>query len=594
MTRLRALFAVLAAVFGVLLGAACGGAQQMQITTNGWCSPVFVNVAGPVSVKCDGVDPAAVATLNKQLVSLKLSRHDALQQANEWAERYHRLEKELAHESDGSEMAKKAEQDLRAGNLEEAVALLKQLIATKDEPNLEKIARHYYETGLGLEMEFKTPEALHYLETAQRLEPDEPKYTLEYARALVKENRLNEAGKIFDVLVPKLHDLTTHDIQYGRLYTDASIDAGMLYTLQGDLDKARDTYNGAFASCLALGSLPTGAQCDLLTLTGILGNLGAVLLREERYGEAEKIFQAVYEKYEAASTSSTEYASEEASVLTYLGYAYAHENKTDEALGVLNMALAMQKFLLDQNNPDVIAGSAQTDLIVADLKTDMNNLEEAEPYYSHAAEKLRGLVKQDADAYSPGLERALYIWGRSEIAAKRYDQAGPVYEELVPLADRLSASNPSAYLEDLAVSYNALAQVRGAAHQTSEAEGFRKQCAATYRKMDRTPENLASLAVALEALAWDAGDAKDFDLAQTSIGESEQILRSLYTQDHAAYADRLGQALVFEAVLAKTTKGDCDAVTAKLNEATQISSAQVVAGAAQAIQSSCSVPKPNP
>jgi tetratricopeptide (TPR) repeat protein len=582
----------------VIAGAACaagsGAAQPAKIVTNGFCSPVFVNVSGPVSVKCEGVDPRAVDALNKQLVAMKLSRHEALEQANEWAERYHGLQKELEQEPDGSELAKKAEEALHQGNLDEAVALFKQLIATKDAPGLDNIARHYYEAGLSLEMDFKTPEALQYLETAQRVAPDEPKYTLEYAEALSRENRLADARAIFEKLVPQLHDLTAHDVnKYGRLYLEAAYAAGELYSQQGDLDKAIDAYNQAFGSCMALGSMPQGPLCDLTKLNGILASMGEVNLQRKNYPQAEQAFKMAYLQYQQADKSGGNYHREEASMLSYLGYVYVEEHNTEEAEHVLDMAMAMDRLVLDQKNPDVIADTAGTELIAASLESNIGQPDKADSYFSQAAEEYRGLVAQDPDAYTPRLEHALYAWSQTDLGAKRYAQAGAVCQEMLPIVEKLAAASPPDYLGDLADTYNAFAQIHSAANESAETVRYRKLCADTYRKMDQTPAHLASLATALIALAWDADDAKDIDLAHSSIDESEQIWRGLYKQDAAAYGDGLGEALVFQALLAQVTKGDCGVATVRLTEATQVSSSPIVVNAAQAIQAHCKAATPD-
>lgn len=592
MNRLLSRILVWLVIFCAACAAASGAAQQLQITTNGWCSPVFVNVSGPVSVKCEGVDPGAVAALNKQLAAMKLGRRDALQQANEWAERYRGLQKELQKDSDDSEVAKKAEADLHEGNLEEAVALLKQLIATKDAQSLDNIARRNYETGLGLEMEFKTPEALQYLEAAQRIAPNEPKYSLEYAQALSKENRLAEARAIYEKLVPQLREMSRHHVEYGQLYLRTSGAAGELYSQQGDLDKATDAYNNAFADCMALGLLPQGPQCDMPTLSRIVASLGEVQLQRQNYIQAEEAFKMAYQQYQQADKNGGSYSREEASMLSYLGYVYVEEHNTEEAEHVLDMALDMDRFLLDQKNPDVIADTAGTELIAAALESSIGQPDKADSYFGHAAEEYRGLLVQDADAYTPELERALYAWGQTDLDAKRYTQADAAFEQLLPIVEKLAAASPSDYLDHLAVTYNALADIHSAANEYAEAARYRKQCADTYRKMDQTPEHLASLATTLAALSEDASSAKDFDQAQGSMDEAEQILRGLYKQDAAVYADQLGQVLLYQAMLTQLTKGNCDAVPARLAEATQISSSPLVVTAAQAIQTHCQAATP--
>jgi len=300
-----------------------------------------------------------------------------------------------------------------------------------------------------------------------------------------------------------------------------------------------------------------------------------------------------YQQYQEADKSGGNYHREEASMLSYLGYVYVEEHNTEEAEHVLDMAMAMDRLVLDQKNPDVIADTAATELIAAGLESSIGQPDKADSYFNLAAEEYRGLVAQDPDAYTPRLEHALYAWGQTDLDAKRYAQADAACQEMLPIVEKLAAASPSDYLGDLADTYNAFAQIRSAANEYAEAARYRKQCADTYRKMDQTPEHLASLATALIALAWDADDAKDIDLAHSSIDESEQIWRGLYKQDAAAYGDGLGEALVFQALLAQVTKGDCGVATARLTEATQVSSSPIVVNAAQAIQAHCKAATPD-
>ncbi len=567
--------------------AAAAPGQPLRISTSGWCSPVFVNVKGPVTVTCNGVDPQALAALNRQLDELKVDNQEKVQRANEWADRYRILLKKLKEESDGSEIARQAEQDLRQGNLDDAIALLKQLTAGKDKQNIDTAARDNYEAGLALEMEFKTPEALDYLEEARRLRPNEPEYELEYARALLSENRFDEAKAIYDHLLPKLAQMEKSDVKYAQVHMFANIDAGHLYTQMGDLDKGRDAFNQAFASCVALSLLPQGAMCDLVILTDILLRLGEVQLRLQRYSEAEAVFTQAFNTYKGASQDGSAYRREQAQTLSLLGYAYSQDNNPAEAERVLTTAYQIQFWLLDQKNPGIASETAQTALFLASLKSDQNRQDEAESYYGQAANTLRTLAQQDPDAYMPSLERALYEWGRTDLSAKALDKAAPVYEELLPIDLKMSAANPAEYLSNLATTYNSLALIRRAASKDEESLAFRRQCADTYRKMDPSPANRAAVAITLNALAWDEGDLQRYDDAQKDILEGEQILRDLNTSNPGAYGDRLAQNLVFQGMLLRVTKKDCAAVRAKLDEARQFSQSESIIGAADVLATNC-------
>ena len=107
----------------VLWGALPHAAVAQQIST-GWCSPNIANVTGPVTVNCIGVDPRALKRLNAQLGRQNVEIGAKIQQANEWAERYHELEKRLTETGDDTELSRQAAQYLKAGELEKAGAVL--------------------------------------------------------------------------------------------------------------------------------------------------------------------------------------------------------------------------------------------------------------------------------------------------------------------------------------------------------------------------------------------------------------------------------------------------------------------------------------
>ncbi len=562
-------------------------APVQRISTSGWCSPVFVNVSGPVTVNCIGVDPQANREMNRQLDSLKLGYKEKVRQANEWARKYKLLQKELDRESDGSALARLAEQALHAGDLDRAIALLKQLAGGPDKQNVDRAAAHAYELGLALELKFQTPEALTYLEQAQRYRPENTTYAAEYARALLKENRFAESEAIFTKTIARLEELRKKDyLTYAVPLMQAEMEVGTLYANTDRLDKAGDAYNSAFATCLTVGMFSNA--CSYADLTDILSELGGLLIRGERYQEAKGIYEQAFQQYKSVSKDGTAYMPEQARCLSYLGLIYQHLNEPAKAERALQMALSIQVLLLDQKKPANRADLAQTYLMDADFKSETNRLEKAESDFSSAAEILRELAHEDAEAYQPSLERALYSWGRVDLLAKKYREASTVYEELLPIAQELATRDPARYLEDVAVSWNSLATIRSDARQYAECLKFRQQAAEAFRKLAALNHaQLASLAATLTAVAWDALVMQDADLAQRSADESEQILRDFHRRDPAAYGEKFGQSLVIEAMVLKYRHADCADVKRKAAEATQVTSAPGVTSAAQVFIDAC-------
>ncbi|KAA6458178.1 hypothetical protein DYQ86_19850 [Acidobacteria bacterium AB60] len=571
----------------VVFSAMAPPAQPLDIHTSGWCSPVFVNVKGPVSVTCKGVDPQANAALNQQLSQMKTDYNARLAEANQWAERYHKLARELKQESSGSELARQAEQLLHQGKLDQAVTLLKQIHATQDKQNIDNAARHDYEIGLALEMEFKSHEALSYLEEAQQIRPNEPEYACEFARVLQRENRLPDAQAVYARILPKLEELEkTDSLKYERMHMLALQDAAGAYAAQGDFDKAQQADSQAFAKCMALGMLPQDPQCDVPTLSGIAADIGAVLLRQGQFEQAEQFFTTAFNNYKGATKDGMGYLREQAEMLTKLGMALEMQENFSEAERVLQMATSIEVLLLDRDQPDVKFETAATAGVLALVETSLGKLDAADHDYSRGTQILDELAQQEPDAYLPTLESMLFEWADGDARAERFDQAKPVLERVLPIDEKLAPANPDRFLDHLARTYLTLALIHERDHDNPECVRLRKLAVEAFRKADPSPDNLKALAMALTLLAWAATDGRQIELAQTSIGEGERILRKLQAQDSAAYSESLAQALVVHAMVLNGMH-DCDASARTLAEAVQLSSAEQIAGAARSVGAAC-------
>lgn len=113
--------------------------EQVQQSTQGWCSPAVSGTGGNVTIVCMGVDPRAMDRLNELLDKKDLELADKVRQAEEWARRYHALEDQLAElkaqpagPGDGGDLAGQAEAALSRGELDTAGALLDKSIAQQE------------------------------------------------------------------------------------------------------------------------------------------------------------------------------------------------------------------------------------------------------------------------------------------------------------------------------------------------------------------------------------------------------------------------------------------------------------------------------
>jgi tetratricopeptide (TPR) repeat protein len=575
----------------LLLAALAAGpdAQPPRISTSGWCSPVFVDVKGPVNVTCKGVDPRALAVLNRNLGDLKLNYKEKVAEANDWAERYHSLQDRLKEESIGSEMARQAEDDLSQGKLDEAVAVLKQLTATKDKENVDRSALHNYETGLALEMQFKTPDAIPYLEEAQQIRPHQPEYACEYARVLVRENRYADARAVYDRILPWLDDQGQKNFKFARVYMIALHDAAQVYSTQGDVDRAEEAENKAFFQCMALEALQettAGAQCNDATLFMIAAGLGTLEMQHGQLDRAERMFTQAFNVIKANSKNGTAYLPEQADLLTKLGLTFIGEEKYPDAQKTLSMAYSIQKLVLNRNDPDTRFNAAVIAAALGLVHFHQQDFDRGEDDFREAAESLRELALQDPEAYQPVLEHVLYQWAQGEYDAHRLEQARPLYEEVLPLLQKFAAADPAKYLSDLSATYGGLAVVHDQAKDYEESLRLIQLSVEASRKTEPTTDNLEMLGKSLCALTLIAKDAGQIDLAETSADESEQILRKLYGQNSQSYSDSFVQTLIAHGIVL-SAKHDCDGVSRRVTEATRISPSPKVTQVANSIQSDC-------
>jgi len=164
-------------------------------TTAGWCSPNIANVTGSVTVTCIGVDPRAQEKLNAELRFSKAEVAEKLRQANEWAERYHELEKRLANSEWQNELSRRAEQFLHEGELAKAGQVLDQILQN-DEKNVDRIAADHYNRALAFLLQFRPVDALPHLAKAYQYRPEHWGYGEVYGTVLLEQNDFGPAESV--------------------------------------------------------------------------------------------------------------------------------------------------------------------------------------------------------------------------------------------------------------------------------------------------------------------------------------------------------------------------------------------------------------
>jgi tetratricopeptide (TPR) repeat protein len=221
-------------------------------STGGWCSPAIANVVGNVTVNCIGVDPRALRRLNEQLTSKNIELGDKIREANEWADRYHELERRLANAGDDTELSHHAEEYLHAGELEKAGEILDQILA-KEEKEEDLIAANHYNRALVFELQFRPLDALPHLAKAYQYRPEELNYGQAYGRLLLEQNDYANAESVLRAVLDRGHQLVKSDpAAYQPDLVSTLNNLATLYTRTQRLKEAEAAYNEALDVCRQL------------------------------------------------------------------------------------------------------------------------------------------------------------------------------------------------------------------------------------------------------------------------------------------------------------------------------------------------------
>ena len=261
----------------VVLGASVTQAAtlpSMTQKTEGWCSPAVGHTQGDVTIICQGVDPKALQRLNELLDKKDLELQEKIREAEEWTRKYHELSQRLAEEGRDNALARQAEDLLKAGNLEEAGALLDRLIAS-GKAVVERVASNHFNHAQIFALQFKALEALPHYEQAYRYRPDNPEYAHAYALALQNQNRHAEAEVIYQANLKTLRQLaettpSTHlpDVA-GTLNNLAN-----LYSNTQRHQEAEEAYQDALTTYRQLAK--ANAPAYLPYVAGTLNNLAVL------------------------------------------------------------------------------------------------------------------------------------------------------------------------------------------------------------------------------------------------------------------------------------------------------------------------------
>ena len=567
--------------------------------TTGWCSPVIANVTGNVTVTCIGVDPRALKRLNALLVKKNEQLTEKIDEADQWATRYHELENRLSDAGDKVELSRQAAEYLHQGDLEKAGEILDQILG-EGEKEVSRVAENHFNRALVFELQFQPSGALPHLQKAYQYRPEDLKYGMEYGAALLLANDFGGAAKVLSLALDQARELAKKDptVYLPRV-------AGILNNLAivnnrtQRLKESEAAYEEALEVLRQLAETnPAEYQPDLArtlnNLAGLYGDTGRLTESEAAYRQALEIRQQL------ATSDPAQFGPSVANTLNDLASLYAQTERPKESEDAYRAALEIRRQLAKENPAAYLPHVATTLNNLAALCGATQRLEESETLYREALGIRRELAKTNPVAERPRLAQTQYNLANLYMKTGRFGEAEVNYREALDSFRDLARSNPSAYQPEVAKTLNNLATLYGATQKLKEAEAALREALDSYRQMAKTnpaaylpgvaatltnlaalysdmqrlgesetaylgaldayrqlaksnPRARSQLAETLYTLAVLHMNLNHPAEAQVEISESVTIRRALWKADQPANADELATSLLtFSAILFKT------------------------------------------
>jgi len=573
-------------------------------STRGNCSPIVSGeVGGNVTIKCEGLSEGVIKTLNESLnkvgevkdlltlmsekekrlaeVQLSLSKEDdtilnnekaeledslkhlkvsvetvKLKAAEEWAQRFRELQKQLAkleeqsNAMDGegnleakkelSQFAKQSQQQLEDGKLDEAGRLYDELIAKakeqriklKDqlEKQLELVddleANTSHQRGQVYRLQYKPLQALPFLESAYRLRPENTKYAHAYALLLQNQNRHAQAISIYEQNLQRLRDKGDKANVANTLTS-----LGNLHQVMQRFKEGETSYQEALTIQRDLAKVNPQAYLSDVAMT--LNNLGALYYKTQRLKEGEVSFQeALTIRRDLAKANPQAYLSDVVGTLNNLGVLYFNTQRFKMGEANLQEALTICRELAKTNPQAYLPEVAMmlNNLGVLYFNThNTQRFEEAEANFQEALTIRRDLAKVNPEAYLPDVARTLNNLGALYQVMQRFKEGEASYQEALTIRRDLAEANPQAYRKDLADTFWNMALLHYEQGKTTEAHRYFDEAIPLYRKLWQAyPELYAKKFGENLLLNARTLPPKDTEMRCSLLGEAWQVAPSEY------------------------------------------------------------------
>jgi len=348
----------------------------------------------------NGIDPRALKRLNDLLDAKSWASTQKLRGADEWADKYRELDKQLTEsranaDKDAAALIETAQEALHAGKFEEAGAIYDRLIAL-DAPDINRLAQDHFNRAQILALQFRPLDALPHYAKAYQYKPDRIEYAGGYASILTTETQIKEAEAVLDGFLRSQRALMAKDpAAYGPGLARTLNDLGLVYHNTRRSPQAESALKEALSIRRSLAAQDPAAYRHDLAYT--LSNLGHVYARMQRFGEEEAMY------------------AESVRILRDL----AAENPVGYRFSLANAL----------NN----LGSAQRAT---------RRFADAESAYEEAATILRDLAAQNPAAYQPDLAKTLNNLANIYRILHRPSEAESVDKEALAVRRELAAQRP--------------------------------------------------------------------------------------------------------------------------------------------------------
>jgi tetratricopeptide (TPR) repeat protein len=342
----------------VLLVAITGWAQEIEQTSEGWCSPNVAKSQGQVTIICQGVSPEALKRLNelldlkdKELGTAKRSLADKIKEAEDWAERYRELEARLAAQGSEDTLAQQAKEALGKGNLERAGALLDEILQ-REEKTVDQAAANNFSRAQVYQLQFQPLKALPYLEKAYRYRPENVAYAFAYATLLQEQHDFKPAETIYTAVLTRLRERAKSDsAAYLPDVATTLNNLGNLYSATQRLAAAQQAYQEALQIRRELAKQNPAAYLPYVAMT--LNNLGVLYSDTQRLAAAQQAYQEALQTYrELAKQNPAAYLPYLAKVLNNLADFYKASKHPEDANKLYRELDAVRRQLESLRKPE--------------------------------------------------------------------------------------------------------------------------------------------------------------------------------------------------------------------------------------------------